>query len=104
MKQSRHPSRQRLRRRPVKLPAVIVAAAALTALASSPAAAQAAGLPALTCSDPESVQGFEAQYYPPQAHLKVVVIPDTGHALALSTTAPVTDAVMIGWALSVVAP
>ena len=51
MKQSRHPSRQRLRRRPVKLPAVIVAAAALTALAFPPAAAaQAAGLPALTCS------------------------------------------------------
>jgi pimeloyl-ACP methyl ester carboxylesterase len=59
---------------------------------------------AYNCADPESAQSFEAQYYPPQAHLKVVVIPDTGHALALSATAPVTDAVMIGWALSVVAP
>jgi len=34
----------------------------------------------------------------------VVVIPDTGHALALATTAPATDAVMIGWSLSVLAP
>jgi pimeloyl-ACP methyl ester carboxylesterase len=59
---------------------------------------------AYNCADPESVRSFEAQYYPPQAHLKVVVIPDTGHALALSTTAPVADAIMIGWALSVVAP
>ena len=39
MEQSRHPSRQRLRRRPVKLPVVIVAAGALTALPFSPAAA-----------------------------------------------------------------
>jgi hypothetical protein len=50
------------------------------------------------------VQSFESQYYSPQAHLKVAVIPDTGHDLALSTTAPVTDAVMIGWSLSVIAP
>jgi hypothetical protein len=27
-----------------------------------------------------------------------------GHDLALSTTAPITDAVMIGWSLSVIAP
>jgi hypothetical protein len=33
-----------------------------------------------------------------------VVIPDTGHDLALSTTAPLTDAIMIGWSLSVAAP
>jgi len=50
------------------------------------------------------VQSFESQYYAPGAHLRVVVIPDTGHDLALSTTAPLTDAVMIGWSLSVVAP
>ena len=41
---------------------------------------------------------------PPAAHLKVAVIPSTGHDLALSTTAPITDAVMIGWSLSVIAP
>jgi hypothetical protein len=45
----------------------------------------------------------DGPYYAPAAHLKVVVIPDTGHALALSTTAPLTDAVMIGWSLSVIA-
>jgi hypothetical protein len=50
------------------------------------------------------VRAFEAQYYSPAAHLKVVVIPDTGHDLALSTTAPLTDAAMIGWSLSVAAP
>jgi pimeloyl-ACP methyl ester carboxylesterase len=56
------------------------------------------------CAEPRSVQSYESQFYPPAAHLRVVVIPDTGHDLALSTTAPATDAVMIGWLLSVVAP
>ena len=59
---------------------------------------------AYNCADPGSVQNFESQYYLPRAHLKVVVIPGTGHALALSTTAPVTDATMIGWSLSTFAP
>ncbi len=59
---------------------------------------------AYNCADPGSVQNFESQYYLPRAHLKVVVILRTGHALALSTTAPVTDAAMIGWSLSTVAP
>jgi hypothetical protein len=30
---------------------------------------------------------FESQYYSPDAHLKVVAIPGTGHDLTLSTTA-----------------
>jgi hypothetical protein len=34
----------------------------------------------------------------------VVTVPDTGHALALSTTAPITDAVMVSWSLATVAP
>ena len=62
------------------------------------------GVTAYNCASAASVQGYESQYYPPAAHLKVVVIPDTGHDLALSTTAPLTDAVMIGWSLSVIAP
>jgi len=62
------------------------------------------GVTAYNCADPASVRAFEAQYYSPAAHLKVVVIPDTGHDLALSTTAPLTDAAMIGWSLSVAAP
>jgi pimeloyl-ACP methyl ester carboxylesterase len=56
------------------------------------------------CASVKSVQNFESQYYSPEAHLKVVVIPDTGHDLSLSTTAPVTDAAMIGWSLSAAAP
>lgn len=62
------------------------------------------GVTEYKCTNTKSVQSFESQYYPTGAHLRVVVIPDTGHDLALSTTAPLTDAVMIGWALSVVAP
>lgn len=63
-----------------------------------------AGVTAYNCAAAASVQKFEAQYYSPAAHLKAVVIPDTGHDLALSITAPFTDAIMIGWSLSVVAP
>jgi pimeloyl-ACP methyl ester carboxylesterase len=63
-----------------------------------------AGVTAYNCDSATSVQSYESQYYPPAAHLKVVVIPDTGHDLALSTTAPLTDAVMIGWSLSVTGP
>jgi pimeloyl-ACP methyl ester carboxylesterase len=63
-----------------------------------------AGVTAYNCASAQSVRSFESPYYSPGAHLKVVVIPDTGHDLALSTTAPVTDAVMIGWSLSVVTP
>jgi hypothetical protein len=33
-----------------------------------------------------------------------VVIPGTGHDLALSTTAPLTDAAMLAWSVSVIAP
>jgi pimeloyl-ACP methyl ester carboxylesterase len=62
------------------------------------------GVTAYNCASAASVQGYESQYYSPAAHLKVVVIPDTGHDLALSTTAPLTDAVMLAWSLSVAAP
>jgi pimeloyl-ACP methyl ester carboxylesterase len=63
-----------------------------------------AGVTVYNCASAASVHSFESQYYSPEAHLKVAVIPDTGHDLALSTTAPITDAVMIGWSLSVIAP
>jgi hypothetical protein len=59
---------------------------------------------AYNCASAASVQSFESQYYAPAAHLKVAVIPHTGHDLALSTTAAITDAVMIGWSLSAIAP
>ena len=63
-----------------------------------------AGVTAYNCTSAASVQSYESQYYSPAAHLKVAVIPGTGHDLALSTTAPITDAVMIAWSLSVVTP
>jgi pimeloyl-ACP methyl ester carboxylesterase len=56
------------------------------------------------CADRAAVQQAEAPFYAPEAHLHVVVIPRTGHDLALSTTAPVTDAVSLAWTLSVVSP
>jgi pimeloyl-ACP methyl ester carboxylesterase len=62
------------------------------------------GVTEYNCANSASVKSFESQYYSPSAHLKVVVIPGTGHDLALSTTAPITDAVMIAWSLSVAAP
>ena len=62
------------------------------------------GVTAYNCASQQSVRSFESQYYPPVAHLRLVVIPGTGHDLALSTTAPLTDAIMIGWSLSAVGP
>lgn len=56
------------------------------------------------CTDTSSVRAFESQYYQPAAHLQVVMIPSTGHDVVLSTTAPITDAVLIAFALSHVAP
>jgi hypothetical protein len=39
-----------------------------------------------------------------KARLKLVIVPGTGHDLALSTTAPLTDAVMVPWARRTVRP
>ena len=62
------------------------------------------GVTVYNCASPASVRAYESQFYSPAAHLRVVTVPDTGHALALSTTAPITDAVMIGWSRATVAP
>jgi pimeloyl-ACP methyl ester carboxylesterase len=59
---------------------------------------------AYTCADPASVLAFESRYYPAGARLDLVIIPGTGHDLALSTTAPLTDAVMLHWARRTVQP
>ncbi len=56
------------------------------------------------CTSAQQVTAMEAPFYPPQAHLQSLVMPDTGHDLALSTTAPLTDAGMLAWSLSVVRP
>jgi pimeloyl-ACP methyl ester carboxylesterase len=49
------------------------------------------------CDDPASVRAFETQFYRPEARLAVKMIPRTGHNLALSTTAPAADVIMLGW-------
>jgi pimeloyl-ACP methyl ester carboxylesterase len=59
---------------------------------------------AFNCADPASIRQFESSYYPPEAHLRVVVIPRTGHNLNLHYTAPVTFAVAQAWALAHVSP
>lgn len=62
------------------------------------------GVTLYDCNNTASVEAFESQYYQPAAHVQIVMMPYTGHALALSTTAPATDAVMLAFALSHVAP
>ena len=52
------------------------------------------------CGNPDTVRTFEARYFLPHADLTVRIIPETGHDLALSTTAPRTDAAMLLWSLS----
>jgi hypothetical protein len=59
---------------------------------------------AADCSDPAAVRNQEAPYYPLARQLRIALIPGTGHDLALSTTAPLTDAVTLAWARSVQPP
>lgn len=66
--------------------------------------AQCVGVTLYDCSNPASVLAYESQFYLPQAHLELKMIPDTGHVLALSTTAPLTDAIMLGWLSSHLRP
>jgi pimeloyl-ACP methyl ester carboxylesterase len=60
--------------------------------------------PALDCTDPAAVQQHEQAYYPRQAHVQVVMLPKTGHAISLSYAAPVFDAIALEWAYEHVAP
>lgn len=62
------------------------------------------GVTAYDCDDPSSVRAHESQYYPPEAKLEVAVVPQTGHDLALATTAPATSALMLAWAKGIAAP
>ncbi len=62
------------------------------------------GVTQYDCNDSASVRAFEAQFYQPAAHVQIAMIPSTGHVLALSTTSPATDAVMLAFARSVVCP
>jgi pimeloyl-ACP methyl ester carboxylesterase len=58
----------------------------------------------IDCNSVTAVRDYEARYYGPGAHLRAVVIPDTGHCLTLSTTAPLTHLAMLAWTRSVVRP
>lgn len=62
------------------------------------------GVTAYNCADPASVRAFESGFYLPAAKLQVELVPDTGSDMALSTTAPITDAIMLHWAGAVAAP
>ena len=54
---------------------------------------------AVDCSTLDGVQHVEAPYYSPQAQLRIVVVPATGHALNLHRTAPLWYAVALAWTL-----
>jgi pimeloyl-ACP methyl ester carboxylesterase len=58
----------------------------------------------IDCDSPTAVRDYEAAYFGPGVNLRIVVIPDTGHCLALSTTAPFTDIAMLAWTRSVARP
>lgn len=62
------------------------------------------GVTEYDCTQPDSVRAFESQYYLRETQLKVVTVPFTGHDLGLSTMAPATAAVVLGWSLATVAP
>jgi pimeloyl-ACP methyl ester carboxylesterase len=62
-----------------------------------------AGVTAYNCTRPASVRAYESQFYAAAPSLRVVTIPGTGHDLALSTTAPLTDAAMLAWSALAVA-
>lgn len=63
-----------------------------------------AGVTAYDCTSRASVRAYESQFYAAAPSLTVVTIPETGHDLALSTTAPLTDAVMLAWSAATIAP
>jgi alpha-beta hydrolase superfamily lysophospholipase len=63
-----------------------------------------AAVTAYQCTSPASVRAYESQFYAAAPRLAVVTIPKTGHDLALSTTAPLTDAVMLAWSAATIAP
>ncbi|MFD0689613.1 alpha/beta hydrolase [Actinomadura fibrosa] len=59
--------------------------------------AQCVGITLYDCADPASVRAYESQFYRPDVPLTVAMIPATGHDLALSTTAPQSNAIALAW-------
>ncbi|MFJ9412553.1 alpha/beta hydrolase [Streptomyces sp. NPDC101227] len=62
------------------------------------------GVTAYDCDDTDSVRAHESQFYLPEAKLKVAMVPETGHDMALARTAPATSSIMLKWAKGVAAP
>ncbi|MET9258048.1 alpha/beta hydrolase [Streptomyces sp. NPDC003717] len=62
------------------------------------------GATAFDCARPGTVAAFESQYYTAGTPLTALTVPDTGHVLSLSTTAPGTHAAMLRWVRTVAAP
>ncbi|MFF5496715.1 alpha/beta hydrolase [Streptomyces aquilus] len=62
------------------------------------------GVTVYDCNDSASVRAHESGSYLPEAKLQVAMVPETGHDVALATTAPLTDSIMLRWARSVAAP
>ncbi|MBO3741352.1 alpha/beta hydrolase [Actinoplanes flavus] len=62
------------------------------------------GVTVYDCHDPASVLAYESNFYLPEAQLEVALIPQTGHLVALATTAPLTNSIMLNWAAGVAAP
>jgi pimeloyl-ACP methyl ester carboxylesterase len=52
---------------------------------------------AVDCSRLDSVMRVEAPYYSPEAQLRLVLVPATGHALNLHRTAPVWYGAALAW-------
>ncbi len=51
----------------------------------------------VNCSDSAAVHTHESRYFSPEACLQTAVIPQTGHVLALHSTAPLTSAHALLW-------
>jgi pimeloyl-ACP methyl ester carboxylesterase len=57
-----------------------------------------AGSPLIDCTNPSTVQRYEAPFYAPAATLQVVIIDNAGHDINLQQNAPTWFAQAISWA------
>jgi pimeloyl-ACP methyl ester carboxylesterase len=53
----------------------------------------------ISCT-PDGIAKQERPYYSDSAHLRVAVIPSTGHSINLHRTAPIADATILAWLFS----
>ncbi len=55
---------------------------------------------AVDCSSVQSIQQEEGPFYSPEAHLQIVLLPNTGHDLNLQVSAPLFQASTLAWTLT----